>query len=276
MTTSEPDRRSIVFTAASVAENYELRLAPVVFEPWAAILVEVAGVRSGDRVLDVASGTGVVARLAACRAGPGGSVLATDVSGVMLAHAATRTVSPDAAAIEYLEAPATQLRALDADFDVVLCQQGMQFFGDRLAAAGEIRRVLRTGGVAGVAVWAEGHRLEPFDDYTDALIAADVESPFPGAYESSSYVMGADELEALLAAAGFVGVEVSIVEHTIVWPDSNAAAAGILGTPFGPLVAGLPHERREALMIELASRAGDRSDQPVRRSSHAVIARATA
>jgi ubiquinone/menaquinone biosynthesis C-methylase UbiE len=142
MASPEPDLRSVAFTAASVAENYELRLAPVMLEPWAEILLGIAAVQSGDRVLDVASGTGVVARIAARHAGRNGLVVASDVSGPMLAHAATHAASPEAASIEYLEAPATDLKVPDGGFDIVLCQQGMQFFGDRRAAALEMHRVL--------------------------------------------------------------------------------------------------------------------------------------
>ena len=152
----QPDPRSTAFGAASVAQHYEERLAPVIFEPWAEILVAATGVRRGDRILDVASGTGVVARLAARHAGRDGRVLASDVSGGMLAHAATIAVSPGAAPIEHLETSATALAVPDAAYDVVLCQQGLQFFPDAPAAAAEMRRVLRAGGVAGVAVWAAG------------------------------------------------------------------------------------------------------------------------
>src|ERR1035438_515752 len=74
MTASQSDRRSTAFVAASVPENYQQRLAPVLFEPWATLLVETVGVRPGDRVFDVASGTGVVARLAARHAGSTGRV----------------------------------------------------------------------------------------------------------------------------------------------------------------------------------------------------------
>ena len=105
---------------------------------------------------------------------------------------------------------------------------------------------------------------------------AGVAPPFPRAYETSSFVMGTDEVEALLAGAGFTSVEVSRVEHTIVWPDSESAAAGILGTPFGPVVQNLPTERRDALDAELRRRFGATGTGPVRRSTAAVLARAIA
>ena len=273
---SGTDGRSAAFTAASVPENYDRHLAPVIFEPWAEILVETVGVRSGDRVLDVASGTGVVARLAARYAGPQGRVVASDVSATMLAHAATRAASPGAAPIEYVEAAATELPVDDGAFDVVLCQQGLQFFTDQAGAAAEMHRVLRPGGAAGVAVWARGHRLEPFDDYADALIGAGVDPPFAGAYESSSFVIGAEELTTLLSDAGFTEIEVSVVEHTIVWPDAETKAAGILGTPYGPLVARLPPDRREALELDLLGRAPATHGESVRRTTAAVLARAKA
>lgn len=276
MASSESDRRTTAFVAVSVPENYERRLAPVIFEPWAEILIDLIGVRPGDRILDVASGTGVVARLAARRAGTEGRVVASDVSGAMLAYAATLGRQSDAAAIEYLEASATDLGVADGPFDVVVCQQGLPFFSDRPGAAAAMHGSLRAGGVAGVAVWARGHRLEPFDDYAEALTAAGIDPPFPRAYETSSFVMGADEVEALLTGAGFSSVEVSVIEHTIVWPDSKSAAAGILGTPFGPVVQSLPTDRREALDGELLRRFAASEGQPVRRSTTAVLARAVA
>jgi hypothetical protein len=139
-----------------------------------------------------------------------------------------------------------------------------------------MRRALRAGGVAGVAVWAAGHRLEPFDDYGEALRAEGVEPPFPGAFESSSFTMGADEMESLLIAAGFTSVEVSVVEHTIVWPDAATAVAGIRGTVFGPAVAGLPPDRRDAVERELTRLLASAAGEPVRRPTAAVLARATA
>lgn len=276
MTPLEPDRRRTAFAAASVPQHYQQRLAPVVFEPWAEILVAAVGVRAGQRVLDVASGTGVAARLAARFVGTGGRVVASDVSAAMLVYAATFSPATGSAQVEYVEAPADALPFRDGSFDVVLCQQGLQFFSDRPAAAREMRRVLGPGGVVGAAVWAAGSRLEPFDDYVDALVAAGVQPPFPRAFEHASYVMGSDEVRELLDGAGFSAVQISVVEHVTEWPDSQSAAAGILGTPFGPLVDALPGDRRGLLDADLARRfAPPAVGAPIRRATTAVVARAT-
>ena len=242
--------RGGAFRQGSVPENYERRLAPVVFEPWAKVLLGKVDVKPGDRVLDVASGTGVVARLAAELAGPEGRVVASDLSEAMLDYA--RSLAPRS--IEVVEAPATDLRAAGEEFDVVLCQQGLPFFTDRAGAAAEMRRVLRPGGAAGMSVWAAGHRVEPFDDYIEAFAAVGAEPPFPNALDTASYTMAQDELASVLLGAGFAEVDISKVELDLSWPDAGAAAGGILGTPFGPIVATMADEQRRALDAELARR----------------------
>lgn len=277
MSASEPDRRTAAFSVSSVPEGYERHLAPVLFEPWAEILLDVVGVQPGDQVLDVASGTGVVARLAAGRAGATGRVVASDVSGTMLAQAAALPQPVDGAPIEYVEASATEL-PLDGDgFDVVLCQQGMQFFANRRAAAGEMLRVLRPGGRLGLSVWVAGRALEPFDHYIDVLAAAGVEPPFPGAFDGETFKMSPREVEAVLEGAGFSSLDVHTIEHEVLWPDGDSAARGILGTPFAPLLDHLPPHRRDALQAELLARfKPPGSGDPVRRTTAAVVASARA
>jgi ubiquinone/menaquinone biosynthesis C-methylase UbiE len=277
VSSEQSDRRSKAFTAASVPDHYEQRLAPVVFEPWARILIDAVGIEPGCRVLDVASGTGAVARAAAHRAGPDGQLVATDVSEPMLARSAARPAPPGSAPIEYRPAPADELPFADASFDVVLCQQGLQFFPDRAAAAREMRRVLRVGGAAAVSVWAAGHRLEPFDEYSEALVAAGVEPPFPRAFENASFAMSVEDTRSLLAGAGFSSVSVSVVEYAVTFADAAAAAAGIRGTPFGPVVEGLAPDRRAELEAELARRfAPAAGGTEVSRTTVAVVARASA
>src|SRR5262245_23622242 len=116
--------------AERAAELYQRYLVPAVTAPWAADLVARAQLRAGERVLDVACGTGVVARLAAERVGAGGRVVGLDVNAGMLAVA--RSLEPvPGAAIEWCEASVLEMPFAPATFDVALCQFGLQFFPDR-------------------------------------------------------------------------------------------------------------------------------------------------
>ena len=124
-------------------ENYERYFVPAIGLPLAAELVEAARLAPGERVLDVACGTGVVARLAAEQVGAAGQVTALDVNPGMLAVA--RSV-PSPIAIEWREGAAEDMQLPDAAYDVALCQMGLQFFADRGAALAELNRVLAAGG----------------------------------------------------------------------------------------------------------------------------------
>jgi SAM-dependent methyltransferase len=274
-----PDRRdrSSGFTSESVPDEYERHLVPAVFEPWAEVLLDAVVIAPGSRVLDVASGTGVVARAAARRAGGEGQVVASDVSRAMLARSSAARAPSGAAPISYREASADALPFEDGSFDVVLCQQGLQFFPARAAAVGEMRRVLRPGGVAGIAVWAEGHTVEPFGVYCDELAATGAEAPFPRAFEIETFTLGLETVCSLLEQAGFSPVDAGVVELQVSWPNATSAAAGVLGTPFGPLVHGFSSDQRTRFEAELRRRfAPTEQGAPVRRQTAAVIARATA
>src|SRR5262249_1850701 len=127
-------------------------LVPTIFRPWAEALLTLAALQPGERILDVACGTGVVARLAAVQVGPTGQVRGVDLNPGMLAVA--RSVpAPTGAVITWQEGTATALPLEDAAFDVVLCQQGLQFFPDRVAALQEMHRVLVPGGRLALSVW---------------------------------------------------------------------------------------------------------------------------
>ena len=277
MSSSDGSDRSSAFTSESVPGAYERLLVPAVFEPWAELLLDSVEITPGSRVLDVASGTGVVARAAARRAGGDGCVVASDVSGPMLARSAAVGAPDGLAPIEYREASADALPFEKDSFDVVLCQQGLQFFPARAAAVGEMRRVLRPGGVAGVAVWAHGHPLEPFGAYGDELAAVGADPPFLGAFESDTFTMDLDTVRLLFEDAGFSAVHASVVTLQVSWPDAATAAGGVLGTPFGPVVHGLSPNQRNRFDAALQKRfLPDEPGAVVRRQTAAVIARASA
>jgi ubiquinone/menaquinone biosynthesis C-methylase UbiE len=130
------------------AELYERHLVSAVTALWASDLVERVNVQAGDRVLDVACGTGVVARAAADRAGASGHVVGLDINPAMLAVAQS-----ESSEVEFVRGSAVDLPFEGASFDVVLCQLGLQFFPNRAKAVAQMHRVLVSGGRLGLSVY---------------------------------------------------------------------------------------------------------------------------
>ena len=128
----------------NAAENYERYFVPAIGRPLATDLVAAAALQAGERVLDVACGTGVVTRLAAEQVGPGGSVAGADLTANMLEVA--RSAAPPKSGIQWYETSAEAMPLPDHAFDVVFCQLGLQFVADKAAAAREMHRVLVPGG----------------------------------------------------------------------------------------------------------------------------------
>jgi len=116
-TTSDP------FGTGSIAEAYQRFVAPQLFEPWAREFVRRAAPPPGGVVLDVATGTGAVARALATAVGPAGRVVASDVSGAMILEARTVAADPAGAPIDYQEWSATALGCGDDSVAMVFCQR---------------------------------------------------------------------------------------------------------------------------------------------------------
>lgn len=127
---------------SNASENYERFFVPSIGAPLAADLVERAMIHPGERVLDVACGTGIVARMAAGRVGDTGSVTGLDINRGMLAVA--RAVGTPG--IEWQEANAEDMPFPDNGFNVVLCQASLMFMPDKEKALNEMYRVLARGG----------------------------------------------------------------------------------------------------------------------------------
>lgn len=187
----------------NAAENYQRFFVPAIGGPVAEDLVNVAGLQPGERVLDVACGTGVVTRLAAERVGTAGTVTGLDVNPAMLAVA--RAETPSRLAIEWHEASAEAMPLQDEAFDVVLCQMGLQFVPNKLAALREMRRVLKAGGRAIITV--PGPKPPLFAVMTDGL--ARHLGPEVASFGDLVFSMhDADELTELMQRAGFRNVNV--------------------------------------------------------------------
>ena len=160
-----------VFTG-SIPKLYETYLVPLIFEPYAADLVDRLASRSLTRVLEIAAGTGVVTRKLASVLPGKVSIIATDLNQPMLDMAsAIGTKRP----VELRQADAMQLPFADGTFDAVVCQFGVMFFPEKAKAFSEARRVLRSGGVFIFNVWDRIKENEFADTVTTAL-----ESLFPG------------------------------------------------------------------------------------------------
>ncbi len=198
---------------AGVPELYQRHLVPVMTAPWAADLVERVAVAPGERVLDVACGTGVVARLAAQRAGPSGRVAALDLNRGMLAVARSLPAVAGAA-IEWREGSALALPYPAAAFDVALCQLGLQFFPDRVVALREIERVLVAGGRLALNVFS-GLEANPA---THALVAALDRHAGPeasAAKRQEHALADVEALRALVRGAGLKDVDVRTATRTV-------------------------------------------------------------
>jgi SAM-dependent methyltransferase len=141
---TDPELQSQIDAATS----YEEFFLPALFNQWPSHILDAAQVGPGQKLLDVACGTGILARAALARISPGGSVVGLDLNPGMLAVATK--LEPR---ITWRQGIAESLPYPDASFDIVLSQFGLMFFTDRLKAMSEMRRVLTPEGRLAVAVW---------------------------------------------------------------------------------------------------------------------------
>jgi SAM-dependent methyltransferase len=230
--------------SAEAAELYERYVARYILGPWTPLLVNVAHVAVGERVLDVACGTGVVARAAAGRAGPAGRVVGVDLNPGMIAVARSLP-APVGATIEWIQRSALDLGLPDATMNVVLCQQGLQFFPDKALAMQEMRRVLVRGGRLALSVWtgvglyngAVGEALARFVGDAAAL-----------QFCASRQVPAKAELQRLATEAGFSAVDVRTSRIDVHLPPLDEFTLGHLSaTPVAAIVAAADPEAREKL-----------------------------
>jgi ubiquinone/menaquinone biosynthesis C-methylase UbiE len=230
------------------AQAYEDYLVTHMFRPFARELVSRADPRPGERVLDVACGTGVVARLVAPLIGPTGSGTGLDASAAMLAVARERA-GAEGIDMCWREGNAMALPFDDASFDLVLCHQGLQFFPDRIAAVREMGRVLAPNGRVLVSSWspiATNPLMRAFDDAAIRHLGfSPAAIPFG--------LGGADALEAIMRAAGFTEVEVTPVELTLRWPSYGEyiRVGGLGASAAVPAFAALSQDERDTLVRAL-------------------------
>jgi ubiquinone/menaquinone biosynthesis C-methylase UbiE len=184
-------------------ERYARDAAPRTY-PFAVALVEHLSPPVGASVLDVATGTGLVAVEAARRVGPRGSVLATDFLPAWEPFVRTTASAARVANVMFSSMPAEALALPDASFDVVYCQFGLMFVPQPIRALREMRRVLRPGGRIGITVWSVPEKVGLF---LIQRVVAPALPPTTGETSPSPMSMGAPGLiEGMVAEAGFSDV----------------------------------------------------------------------
>ena len=235
----------------NAAEIYERHMVPAIFGPWAGDLVALATPKPGERVLDVACGTGVVARLVAQRVGPSGTVVGFDLNPGMLTVA--RALPPPGAQIEWREGNVSAIPLPDATFDLVLCQQGLQFFPDRSAALREVRRVSAPRGRIALSVWRPMQHSPGFASLAKAL--RHVIGPEAAAIMQGPFALGsADDLRRLITGAGFREVVLRPAAKTLRFPSPEEFVGRyVAATPLAAVVAKASAHARAALITEVSA-----------------------
>lgn len=235
----------------SPAEMYHSFLEPIIFGPWAEELIRRAAPRSGARVLDAGCGTGVVTRAVARAVGPRGQVTGLDMNQAMLDVARRVPVEEGAAPIVWVQSAADQIAYPDATFDLITCQQMLQFAPDRGAVLREFRRLLAPGGRLALATWAAAE-LHPLQMEIDRAIARYTGQP---GLIAGFALSDEAELRRLLEGAGFPRVTIELIARESRYPGPDravqqwllAATAGIAS------FRQLDHDARDELLERIAA-----------------------
>lgn len=197
-------------------ETYEQYIVPTWMRDWSEDLLAAGGIRPGMRVLDVACGTGIVARKAAGLAGPSGRIAGLDTNEGMLRVARRCAGAEGCGTIEWYSGDASRMPFAPDEFELVLCHQGLQFFPDRKTALREMARVLLPGGRLALGVWGRAEK-SPFVVAVHDVLGKYLGEEATVLFEKACSLSDRDELESLVRGAGFsrirTRIETKICRH---------------------------------------------------------------
>lgn len=258
----------------SIPEIYDRHLGPVIFQPYAEDLARRVASRRPEHVLETAAGSGIVTRALLAQLRGDCGIVATDLNPPMIDYAARQV---DDRRVTWRQADAGALPFGDSTFDVAVCQFGVMFFPDKIAAYGEARRVLRHGGTFLFNVWGAIEQ----NDFAHAITQA-VATIFPDdpprffARIPHGYHDGA-RIEAGLQAAGFSTVTSETVRcKTPSISAHDAAFAFCQGTPLrNEIEARDPARLEEATEAAAAALRARFGDGPIAGSAEAIVFEAT-
>jgi ubiquinone/menaquinone biosynthesis C-methylase UbiE len=222
------------------------RFAVKIMGTWTDDLILSAHCQDGDRVLDVACGTGLVARRVSAVSRQLCVVTGIDLNEGML------NVARSDSGIEWRQGSATELPFESGTFDVVLCQQGLQYFPDRAKALQEMARVLAPGGRLSLNVWGALER-QPFHAAVIATIGEYLGEHARAAFDLAFSLNTARELRQLAAGAGLSNIQIRFAHRTMRYPVPARLVAGFVATtPVAAQFRALPDDRQEAFVARVA------------------------
>lgn len=229
--------------SGTAAELYQSFFVPAIATPVSGELLRTADLRAGERVLDVACGTGIITRAAAEQVGQTGMVTAIDLAPDMLEVA--KATPAAGAPIEWHQADAASLPLPDASYDVALCQMGLMFMADRTGAFAELHRILTPGGR--VVINTPG-RIQPLFRAMEQAIVEHI-GPELGAFVSAVFSMhDPSALAGLLGDAGFTDVSAKEYAARFTLPGPAKFLWNYINlTPMGPIVAEASEEAKAAM-----------------------------
>ena len=234
----------------TAAKAYEKFILPAFMLPAAKAAIELAAPQSGDNVLDVACGTGLVARLIAQRVAPGGVIRCLDFDPAMIAVASELVERSPGVDLTWHCASALSMPFEDKVFDTVICLHGLQFMPDFSAALKEMRRVMKPGARLLIAVWGAIDRNK---GHLAVFRGLERQQVTPTAMLKAFVLGDSRKLEALAASAGFDEVKIKVVPGRVSFPSAQhfveALAAGAVAARHA--LAGLPENQRMAFMAEM-------------------------
>jgi SAM-dependent methyltransferase len=197
----------------AAASAYEELFVPALFQQWTHLLIQAAGLEPGSHVLDVACGTGVLARDALSTVGPSGSVSGTDPNPGMLEVA--RHLAPE---VDWKRGTAEALPFPGESFDCVISQFGLMFFSDHVASVREMLRVLVSGGRLVLSVWDTLERSPAFADEV-SLLERTAGTDAANALRAPFVLGNKDDLVQIANQAGVSSVAVNTHQGTARFPS---------------------------------------------------------
>ena len=238
-------------------ETYERVIVPTWMADWTPDLIDAGRVGPKKRVLDVACGTGIVARKAAGLVGPGGRVAGLDLNEGMLRIAGRCAEHEGATGIEWYHSDVSRMPFSSGEFDTVLCQQGLQFFPDKAAALREMKRVLAPQGTLALSVWGRAEMCP------HVMVICDVFSEYFGAdsttiFKVASSLSNHKVLHNLVQDAGFSNIrirsEVKIARHPSL---AELLPAYFSALPVAAQIAALSDDERTRMFRSIETKLAD-------------------